>query len=143
MIKSIFTGHLGADAETFETSNGKFVSFRVATNDYDKKTQQEVTTWVRVTASQSLVGNKKLLKGSHVFISGNLKVSTYQTKAGETAISIDVFADSISYVGGRSNGSGETNTTVSNEVSVTTGSFKEPVVSEPTVVKEPEDDLPF
>ena len=142
MIKAIFTGHLGADAETFETSNGKFYSFRVATNDFDKKTQQEVTTWVRVTANQSLVGNKKLLKGSHVFISGNLKATTYTTKAGEAAVSLDVFADSISYVGGRSSGGTETTTTTT-ESSVSTGSFKQPVVAETSVAKEPEDDLPF
>ena len=142
MIKAIFTGHLGADAETFETQNGQFVSFRVATNDYDKKTQQEITTWVKVTASQSLVGNKKLLKGSHVFISGNLKTTTYTTKAGETAVSIEVFADSISYVGGRSSNGADGTTTVT-ETSVTTGKLKEPVVAETTVAKEPEDDLPF
>ncbi len=142
MIKAIFTGHLGADAETFETQNGQFVSFRVATNDYDKKAQQEITTWVKVTASQSLVGNKKLLKGSHVFISGNLKATTYTTKAGETAVSVEVFADSISYVGGRS-GNGADGTATVTEASVTTGKLKEPVVAETTVAKEPEDDLPF
>ena len=142
MIKAIFTGHLGADAETFETQNGQFVSFRVATNDYDKKTQQEITTWVKVTASQSLVGNKKLLKGSHVFISGNLKATTYTTRAGETAVSVEVFADSINYVGGRS-GNGTDGTTTVTETSVTTGKLKEPVVAETTVAKEPEDDLPF
>lgn len=142
MIKATFTGHLGADAETFETQNGQFVSFRVATNDYDKKTQQETTTWVRVTASQSLVGNKKLLKGSHVFITGSLKASTYATKAGETAISIDVFADSINYVGGKSNNSADGSTTTT-ETTVSTGKLKEPVVAEPTIAKEPEDDLPF
>lgn len=142
MIKAIFTGHLGADAETFETQNGQFVSFRVATNDYDKKTQQEITTWVKVTASQSLVGNKKLLKGSHVFISGNLKTTIYTTKAGETAVSVEVFADSISYVGGRSSNGSDSTTTVT-ETSVSTGKLKEPVVAETTVAKEPEDDLPF
>jgi single-stranded DNA-binding protein len=142
MIKSIFTGHLGADAETFETGKGQFVSFRVATNDYDTKAQQEVTTWVKVTASQSLVGNKKLLKGSHVFVTGNLKASTYQTKNGETAISLDVFADSISYVGGKGSGATET-TAVTTEQTVSTGTLKKPVVAETTVAKEPEDDLPF
>ena len=140
-MKITLIGHLGADAETFETANGQFYSFRVATNDYDRKLQQEVTTWVRVTASQSTVGNKKLLKGSHVVVIGNIKVGTYQTKTGETAVSIDVFADSISYVGGKSNSDGNTQTT--SETTVSTGAFKQPVVAETTVTKEPEDDLPF
>lgn len=145
MIKSTFTGHLGADAETFETSNGQFVSFRVATNDYDKKTQQEVTTWIRVTASQRVVGNLKLLKGSHVFITGSLKVQSYQTKTGETAFSIEVFADSINYVGG-----GKSTGTATDE-KVGTGTFTKQHVPEPMPAVGPssasttkvEDDLPF
>jgi single-stranded DNA-binding protein len=40
----------------------------------------------------------KFTKGSHVLVTGTLKASTYQTKAGETAISLDVMADSINYV---------------------------------------------
>lgn len=144
MIKSIFTGHLGADAETFETSKGQFLSFRVATNDYDAKTQQEVTTWIRVTANQSVVGNKKLLKGSHVFVTGNLKVTTYQTKTGETAFSIEVFADSISYVGGKStnNAEGSSVATTTTET-ISTGTLKKEVVAETASAKDPADDLPF
>jgi len=143
MIKSIFTGHLGADAETFETSNGQFVSFRVATNDYDKKTQQEVTTWVRVTANQRVAGNLKLLKGSHVFVTGNLKVQPYQTKTGETAFSIEVFADSISYVSGGGKKDGVTPASTTTETTVSTGTYTKPVVAETTVAKDADDDLPF
>lgn len=141
MLKTSFIGRLGADAETFNGKNGQFLSFRVATDDYYKG--ENTTVWVNVTINQDRVGNMKLTKGSHVFITGSLRVSTYQTKSGETAVSIDVMGDSISFV--RSGGSGNTDTTtVVTEQAVSTGTLKKkPVVADTTVTKEPEDDLPF
>lgn len=143
MIKCNFLGRLGADAELVDGKNGQFYSFRVATDDYDFKTKENVTTWVNVRIGKERVGNMKLTKGSYVFITGSLRASTYQTKNGEAAVSIDITGDSISFVKGGGSGNTETTTSTTTEAAVTTGSFKQPVVAETTVAKEPEDDLPF
>lgn len=143
MIKTSFIGRLGADAEILNGKNGQFASLRVATDDY--KNGENVTVWVNVRINQDRIGNMKLTKGSHVFITGTLRASTYQTKSGEAAVSIDVTGDSINFV--RGGGSGNTDaTTVVTEQAVSTGKFEEspkPIIAETTTVKEPEDDLPF
>jgi hypothetical protein len=72
-----------------------------------------------------------------------LRASTYQTKNGEAAVSIDITGDSISFVKSGGSGSTEATTTTTTDAAVTTGSFKQKVVAETTVAKEPEDDLPF
>lgn len=98
MLKTFFEGRLGADAELRTAQNGtsQFYSMRVATDEF--KGGETTTVWVTVRIGADRVGKMKFTKGSHVLVTGTLKASTYQTKAGETAISLDVMADSISYI---------------------------------------------
>ena len=146
MIKCNFIGRLGADAETVDGEYGQFLKFRVATDDYDRKAKENVTTWVNVRINAERVGNMKLTKGSLVFITGTLKTSMYQTKAGESAVSIDIAADSVNYVRGAGSGSTQSDATVATveKEDVSTGKFtkKVEVVAE-AASAEPEDDLPF
>ena len=146
MIKCNFIGRLGADAETVDGEYGQFLKFRVATDDYDRKAKENVTTWVNVRINAERVGNMKLTKGSLVFITGTLKTSMYQTKAGESAVSIDIAADSVNYVRGAGSGSTQSDATVVTveKEDVSTGKFtkKVEVVAE-AASAEPEDDLPF
>ena len=137
MIKCFFEGRLGADAELRTAQNGtsQFYSMRVATDEF--KGGETTTVWVNVIVGAERVGKMKFSKGSHVLVTGNLKTSIYQTKAGENAVSIDVLADSINYV----KGSGTSQTT---EDASDTGKFTKPEVKE-TVAAEVSttDDLPF
>ena len=99
MINVIFEGHLGADAEVRTSQNGfQFYSMNVATKEYSKGVKG--TTWVRVNYPVERARNMKLGKGSHVLVIGQLSVSQYVNKLGETAVGIDVFADRITYAGG-------------------------------------------
>ena len=106
MLKVFFDGRLGADAELKTSQNGgsQFYSMSVATDDFRNGNNE--TVWVRVSVNTDRVGKMKFTKGSHVLVSGTLRASTYQTKAGEAAVSLDVLADSINYV--KSGGSGAT-----------------------------------
>ena len=116
MINVEFIGRLGADSEIRETKNGKkMVSFRVATDDFNGG--ERTTTWVNVmwTSDRAIKMQEHLKKGSHVDVRGVLRTSLYKTKAGESAISHDVFADRVDFV---SSGSG---TTQVSEAATTTG----------------------
>ena len=116
MINVEFIGRLGADSEIRETKNGKkMVSFRVATDDFNGG--ERTTTWVNVmwTSDRAIKMQEYLKKGSHVDVRGVLRTSLYKTKAGESAISHDVFADRVDFV---SSGSG---TTQVSEAATTTG----------------------
>lgn len=140
MIKTFFEGRLGADAELRTSQNGsQFYAMRVATDDY--KNGENVTIWVNVRVGTERVGNMKFTKGSHVLVGGTLRASTYQTKNGETAVSIDVTADSINYIKGGTSGGTQTNETVTD-----TGKFTNTKKEEPATVaaaSESTDDLPF
>lgn len=147
MIKTFFDGRLGADAELRTAQNGgQFYSMRVATDDF--KNGENSTVWVTVRIGTERAGKMKFTKGSHVLVTGTLRASTYQTKAGETAISLDVMADSISYVRSGNSGGTQSDEAVSSDTNF--GQFKkneEAVASAPapagTTSASDADDLPF
>lgn len=147
MLKTFFEGRLGADAELKTPQNGgsQFYSMRVATDDYKNGTEE--TVWVNVMVNQERVGKMKFTKGSHVMVSGTLRTSIYQNKAGESMVSLDVIADSISYVR-----SGKSGATQSDSASTDNnfGKFKkneEAAAAAPapagTAASNDADDLPF
>jgi len=146
MINVEFIGRLGADSEIRETKNGKkMVSFRVATDDFNGG--ERTTTWVNVmwTSDRAIKMQEYLKKGSHVDVRGVLRTSLYKTKAGESAISHDVFADRVDFV---SSGSG---TTQVSEAATTTGADfgklkkqdEQAAVAAAGAASDTADDLPF
>lgn len=146
MINAEFIGRLGADSEIRETKNGKkMVSFRVATDDFNGG--ERTTTWVNVmwTSDRAIKMQEHLKKGSHVDVRGVLRTSLYKTKAGESAISHDVFADRVDFV---SSGSG---TTQVSETATTTGADfgklkkqdEQAAVAAAGAASDAADDLPF
>jgi single-strand DNA-binding protein len=146
MINVEFIGRLGADSEIRETKNGKkMVSFRVATDDFNGG--ERTTTWVNVmwTGDRAIKMQEHLKKGSHVDVRGVLRTSLYKTKAGESAISHDVFADRVDFV---SSGSG---TTQVSEAATTTGADfgklkkqdEQAAVAAAGAASDAADDLPF
>jgi len=104
-----FTGRLARDCEQRFTQSGMAIcSFSVAV-DYgfgDKKG----TNWIRA----SLFGKRAegglpqyLKKGTQVAISGELRISEYQDKEGNTRTSVDVNVDKLDLIGGRNDGGGQ------------------------------------
>jgi single-stranded DNA-binding protein len=98
MIYADISGRLGADAVIKDAKNGnKFVSMRVASNDYIGG--ENVTTWVNVlwSGDRALKMAEHMKKGSAVIVRGTPKFSLYPTKDGDKAISVDVFADRVDF----------------------------------------------
>lgn len=148
MIYADISGRLGADAVIKDAKNGnKFVSMRIASNDYIGG--ENVTTWVNVlwSGDRALKMAEHMKKGSSVIVRGTPKFSLYPTKDGDKAISVDVFADRVDF---SNSGSG---TTQSNEAVAETGTFKKQqpatVAAAPAATQEvvdnggSDDDLPF
>lgn len=144
MINVFFEGRLGADAELRSANNGnQFYSMRVATDEF--RNGENTTVWTNVRINSDRIGKMTLKKGDHVFISGILRASTYQTKSGESAVSLDISADRINYI---KSGSGSTQTTseevTTEEVKTKSKSKKEETVAVTAASTNNDvDDLPF
>lgn len=107
----VLVGRLGRDPEMRYTPDGTPVtSFSVATDrrwtDASGQ-QQERTVWFRVTAWRRLAEtcNQYLTKGRLVLIEGELnEPKPYQARDGEWRASLDVTANAVKFLGGRSEG---------------------------------------
>ena len=98
-------GNLGTDAQLRTTPGGQPVlSFRLATSEsyLDKeKNRQERTEWHSVTiwGRRGEALEKRLTKGSRVFVEGRLHTSSYD-KAGQKHFRTEVVADKLLFAGG-------------------------------------------
>lgn len=91
-------GRLGRDAEIVKTSNGEFVTFSLATDDYvDGK---ETTVWINVAygGERAIKMAQYFKKGSLVNISGKLHASIYTDKSGQSRIDTRVSAYDVQFV---------------------------------------------
>lgn len=91
-------GHIGKDAETRFTQDGKKVtSFSVATNK--RKAGQEVTIWYRVTIWGDQFDNMipYLKKGSAVIVIGDFEARLYTDKDNKPQISYELTARMINF----------------------------------------------
>jgi single-strand DNA-binding protein len=137
-------GRLGADSELKTSKNGnKYVTMRIAENTYVNG--ENVTNWFRVTwiGDRANRMQEHMKKGSFVDVWGELRISSYDNKNGEKAISLDIMADRVDFI---SSGSGSTQT---NEATTETGTLKRQeekvasVAATQEVKNDPTDDLPF
>lgn len=121
MINVNFIGRLGADAEIRTSkANRQYVAFRVATDEF--RNGEKTTSWLNVTYVNEKASRMApfLKKGSQVMIIGTETVGTYRTRTEEIAVSRDVMADRVEFVGsGNTNASHESSTT-------DTGTFQQP-----------------
>lgn len=113
-------GRLGADAEVHQSEKGKFVSFRMATNDFVDG--QQTTIWLSVTCpSESVIKLAPYLtKGRMVQIYGKERVRLYTDRNGATQISRDVFATNVDMVATGNSGNTQSENVVKETVSTTT-----------------------
>ena len=130
-------GRLGADAETIEGKNGKFVTFRMASNDWVNG--KEVTSWFKVTlfGDRGLKAIEWLKKGRMVHVVGTEAVTTYQAKDGTTQVSREITAESFNFIS-----TGSKDAEEKKDEKVTTGTFM-PTAKEKVQATAVPDDIPF
>ena len=107
MNKLTIIGNLTREPELRTTSAGINVcDFTVAVNRRKKAEEQPEADFFRVSAWRQLGENcgKFLHKGSKVCVVGPVSVRTYQTNSGETRASLEVVADDVEFLSGKSEG---------------------------------------
>jgi len=98
MILASIIGHLGKDAEIKKINEKEYLSFSVASTE--KKSEQEVTTWISVLAGNNPNLLPYLKKGQQVFVSGRMSAGIYQSQ-NTFGVDISVFASTLQLCGGK------------------------------------------
>jgi len=105
----VYEGFLAADPEMRYTKTGKGVTnFRMGSNHVYKNSdgvQVKETTWLKVACWGPLaeIVNQRCRKGSHVVVTGRLRVgdngspSVYKLSSGDWAASYEITADAVSF----------------------------------------------
>lgn len=104
--QATLAGHIGRDAETRSTPGGKSVtSFSLAVSTgYGERKQ---TSWYNVKLWNKEKLSEFLTKGKPVLVSGELSVREYDRNDGTKGTSVDLNANSITFLGGQREESGE------------------------------------
>lgn len=147
-VKVNVIGRLGVDAEVKEGKNGKFVTFRMATDGFKDKDGQKETIWLSVmdSSQNALKRAEWLKKGKLVDISGVEVCRIYNDKNGQPQIGREVIADRVDFVnvGVSGNTSSDATTTAAN-IPTSCGTLKpptpQPSMSMSSIVDD--DELPF
>ncbi len=104
MLQVQIIGRLGRDAEIRDYNGTRFVSFAVAVDDsYRDRNGVKVsrTIWVDCAASETGV-TPYLVKGQQVFIEGDAKAETYESKKdNKTYAKLKVRVRQVQLLGGR------------------------------------------
>ena len=117
--KAILIGRLTADPELKQTQSGISVSsFRIAVDRrYTSRDSGErkadfidITTW----RQQAEFVNRYFHKGDPIGIEGSIQTRNYEDRNGNKRTAVEVVADNVFFVGGRSGGSNGGNTAYSN-----------------------------
>ena len=108
----ILVGNLGKDPEIRHTEGGIAVArFPIATSESFKDksgNKQERTEWHNIVAWRGLaeVAEKYMKKGQSIYVEGKIRTNSYQDKEGIQRYSVEIVADNITMLGGRSEGAG-------------------------------------
>jgi len=113
MNKLTIIGNLTRDPELRTTQGGLNVcSFTVAVNRRRKAQDQPEADYFRVTAWRELGENcqRYLAKGRKVAVCGPVTVSTYTANDGSTRANLELTADEVEFLSGRSDESTQQHT---------------------------------
>lgn len=139
MLKVIFIGNLGQDAEVKEV-NGKFaVKFSVAINEKFMKqgVQVDKTTWINCTLWRDKADRLKiaeyLKRGTQVFIEAKPDIKAYNNKDGEAHIDFSANVINLELLGSSKAANGNTHETAE----------RAPSIPADTEDYNPPQDLPF
>ena len=97
MINASASGRLGKDAEYFERNGKQFVKFSIASR-IDKDNAQWINCTIWGKRAESLASF--LLKGSSVYVSGELALNKFTKDSGEVLTSLDLNVHSFDFCGG-------------------------------------------
>lgn len=141
--KVILVGNLGKDPEIRALESGvKVARFSLATTESykDRNTGERVdqTEWHNVTLWRGLaeVAERYLRKGSQVYLEGKLQTRSYEDKDGVTRYTTDIVGQTMTMLGGKTDGSVETPQPQSQIA-------QQPVNTQPDKDDEETNDLPF
>lgn len=126
-------GNLGADAEKKEFNGLEYSSFRMGVHVRGK----DETIWVSVLVYYRENLHQYLRKGAAVYVSGNMRVSTYTKKDNTVAVDVNCFASTLELVGGGINTQSEQNTGADVKKAVNNSGF------DYVQQKQDENNLPF
>ena len=106
MEKTTIIGNIGKDASVSNTNGRNAVNFTVAVNkSYKDKDNNKmtVTNWYSCTrwfnANESTDVVKYLLKGTQVYVEGNLQPTMYKNKDNQAAIDLKLNVKNIQLLG--------------------------------------------
>lgn len=111
--KAILVGNLGQDPEIRSTGGGTPVAtLRIATSDRRKDREgnwTDHTEWhtVVVFGRQAENVGKYCRKGKQLFIEGRIQTRKWQDRDGRDRYNTEIVADTIRFLGGRSEGAGD------------------------------------
>jgi single-strand DNA-binding protein len=128
MNRVTLLGRLGADPVLRVTQTGKHVAqLRLATTEYfrpagaDQDSQpQEKTTWHKVVVwgKQAKTCAQYLKKGRPVFVDGSIRAHTYTDSSNVSRLSVEVHADTVSFLGSSGKATSEVPSTLTMESDV-------------------------
>ena len=109
--KVIIVGRLGKDPELRHMPNGEATAnISVATseawNDKSTRERREVVEWHRITFFKKLaeIAGQYLIKGSEVYIEGQLKTRKWTDKEGIERTTTEIVAHQLQMLGGKKSG---------------------------------------
>jgi single-strand DNA-binding protein len=107
MIAGVVVGRLGGDAETRDAGGTPVVSFNIASDEYQGKGKDKLTTWVRVSyfGTRATAVASYLTKGKQIAVRGSLSLRPYESK-GEKRVSLEMRADEVQLLGSKDDAGG-------------------------------------
>lgn len=135
--KVLLIGNLGSDPEMRYTPNGAAVcDFRMAVNrryTTGDGEQREETEWFRVTCWGRLAEtvNQYLQKGRKAYVEGRISSSAYTDKDGQPRASLEVTAETVSFLDSAGAAYGEANGPPQNRGAAATPAQAEPAEQAP------------
>lgn len=102
MISCTVSGHLGRDAELRSAGGTQVLSFSIASSGFRNK--EKVTDWVTCSmwGDRGAKIQQYLTKGTPVIVRGTMWIREYEAKDGTTKASLELRADDVEMVGGKS-----------------------------------------
>jgi single-strand DNA-binding protein len=148
--KVILVGNLGKDPEVQTFDTYKKAAFSLATTEFSRdKDGHDVqhTEWHNIILWRGLaeIAEQFLRKGSQVYIEGKIRTRSFDGKDGQKKYITEIQADNLVLLGGRREGSSESNAQPQTANSYG-GHPAQPVVPpivEPSASQTEHEDLPF
>lgn len=99
MNSVVLVGNLGADPELRQAGDKSVCNFRIATSEYNDKTEwHSIVVW----GNQAESCGQYLNKGSKVAIHGRLQTRQWEDKEGNTRYTTEIVAQNVEFLSSRS-----------------------------------------